>query len=209
MKKLLLFLLLIQLSPFSQVKNVTMPEYKRSRKPFITFAIAEYTRKATSFKKEQEMFFTELLNNLKDVTSDEKCSIMPIEQKLLSEITHLTISKKDEFRIYLPKSANICKNGHCPEVILFIKNLSFTEKEEAKKKYVVTSSSAGKVVTEDRIKPSAYYVYWDNQAKSVISYGIVTGKTVPLVTRSGFTNTKGVAKAIKAVARKIINNTPF
>ena len=208
MKKLVLVLVLIQMPLFSQVKNITMSEYKKNRKPFITFAIAEYSRKSSKFQKEQDLFFKELLNNLKDVTSDPECNIISIKQNYLSAIVPLNLSKKEVFRIYLPDTTRICEGEHCPEVILFIKSLSFVAKDDSKKKFVVTPSSSGKIVTEDRITPSAYYVYWDNTAKQVISYGSISGKTVPLVKR-GFTNTKGVEKAIKAVAKKIINNTPF
>lgn len=208
MKKLVIILLVSQIAVLSQVKNITMSEYKKSRKPFITFAIAEYTKKSNKFQKEQDLFFRELLNYLKDVTSDPKCNIVSIDQKYLSAIVPLTLSKKEEFRIYLPDTTQICEDDHCPEVILFIKSLSFIDKDEAKKKYVVTPSSSGKIVTEDRIKPSAYYVYWDNKVNQVISYGSISGKTVPLV-KKGFTNTKGIEKTIKAAAKKIINNTPF
>jgi hypothetical protein len=208
MKKLVIILLLSHIAVFSQVKNITMSQYKKNRKPFITFAIAEYTKKSSKFQKEQDLFFTELLKNLKDVTSDPKCAVIPIEEKYLSTIVPLTISKKEEFRIYLPDTIQVCLEDHCPEVILFIKSLSFVDKNDDKTKYVVTPSSAGKIMKPDQITPSAYYVYWDNTAKQVISYGKISGKTVPLV-KKGFTNTKGVEKAIKATAKKIINNTPF
>ena len=208
MKKLILIILLSQIAVFSQVKNITMPAYKKSRKPFITFAIAKYPKKSSKFQKEQDLFFKELLLNLKDVTSDPECSIISIDQRYLSAIVPLAISKKEEFRIYLPDTLQICENGHCPEVILFIKSLSFVDKNDDKTEYVVTPTSSGKIVKPDHITPSAYYVYWDNTTKQVISYGWISGKTVPLV-KKGFTNTRGVEKAVKATAKKIINNTPF
>ncbi len=209
MRQCILIVLVLVIYSFSQNVNITTPEYKGDRKPFLTFAIAKYNRTIKNFEKEQEFFFNELITRLKDVTSDEKCGIIAIDHELVPKVTPLVLSKKEEFRIYLPDTTTICVDEHCPEVILFIKQLSFKDLERERKSSIVKPGSAGKITTQDYIKPSMYYVFWHNLDHKVISYGKINGKEASLVTRSGFNNTKGVEKTLRATAKKIINNMPY
>ena len=220
MKRVIILSLIIVCISYAKNKHIITDEYKAINEPFKTFKIAEHKKVSIKDPVLQKTFFNKLTKSLKDVTSDKSCKVIKIEKEKLTKIIKVKLSKKEEIRFYAPEDTliiddtTIYEGFYCPDVILFLKHLSFGEKERERMKTAAKGVDfqgnvqyAGEVKTVDYLQPSSCYVYWDNKAQRVICYGEVIGKSV---SRYKFKqpNVNGIEKSIKKVVDEIAKHAP-
>ncbi len=176
-------------------------EDENQDKYYKTFAIAEYDRKLKKHKDLKELIYSELIRNLKDIASIEVCPIINIEKRFVNTIIPLRISEDEEVRVYLPDSSKYCIGKFCPDVILFLRKLVFTEWGHKRDQKSANNK-------KNNIKPYVYYVYWDNKTKSTIKFGKIVGEEVPQSIK-GLKNLSGIEKVIKSFAEEIAVKVPL
>lgn len=219
-KQIFILFITIVGSLYAKNKHIITDEYEKIKEPFITFKIAEHKKVSKKDPVLQKTFFEELTKSLKKVTSDKTCKVIKIEKEDLKKIIAVKLSKKEELRFYSPEDTlifedtTIYEGFYCPDVILFLKHLSFGEKDRERMKmaakgidYKGNIQYAGEIETVEYLQPSSCYVYWDNKAHRVICFGEVIGKSVP---RYKFKqpNVDGIEKSIKRVVDEIAEHAP-
>lgn len=219
-KRVIILIMTIFTVIYAKNKHIIADEYQKMKARLVTFKIAAHKKVSKKDPVLQKTFFIELTKSLKNVTSDKTCKVVKIKKEKLTKIITVKLSKKEEIRFYAPEDTltfidtSIYEGFYCPDVILFLKYLSFGEKERERMKMAAKGTDyqgkvqyAGEIETVEYIQPSSYYIYWDNKAQRAICFGEVIGKSVP---RYKFKqpNVAGIEKSIKKVVDEIANHAP-
>lgn len=213
MKPAFILICILSASVFSQTKHLKTDELSTIKEPFKAFAIAEHRQVSKDDPVLQTTFFEELNKSLTKITGDSTIQIVTIATADLTKIVAKKLSIRDELRFYSPEKKLCFEEDYCPDVILFLKQLIFNEQEKERMESGPSmfngnkTVTTGRIVTKDYLRPTSYYVYWDNKNQRVLCYGKVYGSTVP---REVFNrpNMKGIENAIKEVVAEIAENAP-